>query len=311
MRHGFWVGMVVGGVLAVGMLANAALGGASGVLLPYQGILERNGVGVQSLTPLEFRFRLFDAATGGNACPTTYTAMAPVLNGRFNAVVGPVSEACVVGKEVHVEVTVVNNGTPVPLTGRQRVYPALAAMTSGTGDFRVRQDLLVDGNVSATTVTTPDVFLRGGLGNQGNHVLWNLSGATGESNFVNHRGLGAGGFTFDNTSGNGASLTRLASISSTGNITASGFSGPVTGNVTGNLTGNVTGNVTGQVNGVNLFVKAGNNGTTNCDNYCLNSMFPPTTGACVGARLSNGQYTADCGYSTGGAAPLVCLCARY
>ena len=45
------------------------------------------------------------------------------------------------------------------------------------------------------------------------------------------------------------STTRLSFNPSTGILTATGFSGPLTGNVTGNLSGNVTGDVTGNVSG--------------------------------------------------------------
>ena len=52
---------------------------------------------------------------------------------------------------------------------------------------------------------------------QGTYLSWNRSGGTGETNFVNHRGQGTGGFTFDNTA-TGASMTRLMTINSSGNV---------------------------------------------------------------------------------------------
>jgi hypothetical protein len=49
---------------------------------------------------------------------------------------------------------------------------------------------------------------------QGLFLGWNKSGGTGESNLVNHRGLGAGGFYFDNY--DGSTFTRLFSIDVSG-----------------------------------------------------------------------------------------------
>ena len=45
------------------------------------------------------------------------------------------------------------------------------------------------------------------------------------------------------------SKTKLEYVPSSGTLSATTFSGPLTGNVTGNLTGNVTGNLTGNVTG--------------------------------------------------------------
>ena len=61
---------------------------------------------------------------------------------------------------------------------------------------------------------------------------------------LNQTVTGATSFQGNTTFDNGFSVTG-----STGIITATGFSGPLTGNVTGNLTGNVTGNVTGNTSG--------------------------------------------------------------
>ena len=57
---------------------------------------------------------------------------------------------------------------------------------------------------------------------------------------LNQTVTGATSFQGNTTFDNGFSVTG-----STGIVTATGFSGPVTGDVTGNLTGNVTGNCSG------------------------------------------------------------------
>ncbi len=65
-----------------------------------------------------------------------------------------------------------------------------------------------------------------------------------------------------------------------------------------------------RVNGVILRIKSGNNGSVGCDAYCGGG-YDNWTGACLGARLPNGGFTADCGHVPGNGNPLVCLCASY
>src|SRR5690606_23770979 len=48
------------------------------------------------------------------------------------------------GKQVHVAVEVEDEGSFVALAGRSRVFPALAAMTSGTNVY-TRADAIIDG----------------------------------------------------------------------------------------------------------------------------------------------------------------------
>ena len=104
-----------------------------------------------------------------------------------------------------------------------------------------------------------------------------------------------------------ATMTKAGDLSARSVSTTNGFNGSLSGNVTGN----VTGDVTGSVNGVSVFVKTGNNGTVNCDAYCSNAGFEERAGACIGVRLSNQQYTADCGYTPGFGRPLSCLSASW
>ncbi len=117
-----------------------------------------------------------------------------------------------------------------------------------------------------------------------------------------------------------ANSATVSGAVTAGSLTTGGALNVGTAAVSGNatvagsltVTGSITG--TGALNGVTIRVKNGNNGTTTCDNFCLSSSFGTFVGSCLGARLPNGQYTADCGYAPG-ALPvgqqLTCLCATY
>jgi hypothetical protein len=56
---------------------------------------------------------------------------------------------------------------------------------------------------------------------QGAYLSWNQNCGTGETDLINHQGLGTGGFAFMNTA-NGSTLTTLMSISGTGDVTVGG-----------------------------------------------------------------------------------------
>ncbi len=131
----------------VSFVAFAQLGGSSGVIIPYSGYLELDGEPVHSPTDMEFRFTLWPSASGGTACASRYSASSDVRGGKFNVEIGPVAESCVLGKEVYLSVEVLGDGVNyTELAGRQRVYPALGAMTSGTGHFDVNDRLTVGGD---------------------------------------------------------------------------------------------------------------------------------------------------------------------
>jgi hypothetical protein len=51
---------------------------------------------------------------------------------------------------------------------------------------------------------------------QGGYLTWNRSGATGETNFVNNRGLGPGGFEFVNCNADGSDMTTIGKVESSG-----------------------------------------------------------------------------------------------
>lgn len=328
-RTWFVAGVITGFLLTVGLAAHAALGGASGVMIPYRGHLELDGAPVNG--PVDFSFQLFDQ--DGAVCSQTYAASADLVGGDFGTVFGPVAESCVVGKQVFVEVTVTQNGQTVKLDGRQRLYPTLAALTSGPGDFTVSGrlkvadgaeitgtlqltgmatvgDLKANGNVdiAGRLKAYSSVFLGGGLSNeQGTHIMWNRIPGSGATSIINHRGLGGGGFYFGSTA-DGVNVTNMLWVGSDGWAqAANGFRGPFAGDVTGDVTGNVSGNVSGNINGVRLGVKTGNNGTTNCDYFCL-AGYEGWTGACVGIRYA-GIYSSDCGAILNQATQ--CLCASW
>lgn len=87
----------------------------------------------------------------------------------------------------------------------------------------------ITGRVAGTSPTFPNGF--------------NVTGVI-TATTVNQTVTGATSFQGSTTFDNGFSVTG-----STGIVTATGFSGPVTGAVTGNVTGNLTGNVTGNASG--------------------------------------------------------------
>jgi hypothetical protein len=158
-RFSFAEGAVFGAVLAVSIASYAALGGPDGVMIPYTGRLESNGVGANG--SYVFRFELFDVATAGVACtgtPAIPDVTTNVVSGAFSVVVGPVPEACVLGKPVWVAVKVKlpAEGSFTALNGRQRVFPTVAAHTAGQGDFKV-----VGSVDSADNVTTSTGFTNG------------------------------------------------------------------------------------------------------------------------------------------------------
>jgi len=144
----FLSGSVAGAALMVTAGAYAALGGSDGVRIPYVGHLENSGSAVNGNYTL--RFDIHDAQTNGNACAGIPDVATSVFNGAFNAVIGPVAESCVIGKQVWVGVSVksATDSGFTALAGRQQVFPAVGALTSGIGDFRVPGILNVGGNAT-------------------------------------------------------------------------------------------------------------------------------------------------------------------
>lgn len=169
----------------VSVAAFAQLGGSAGILLPYTGHLEKDGVALDSLgVPVQFRFTLWDAPTGGTPCSTQYTHGAVVSDGAFAVQIGPVAELCVVGREIYLSVEVNDGEDFTALVGRQRVVPALAASTSGAGDFFVSGELGVDGalDVSGDLAVGGALAVDGALGVAGPmHTVGSLTVGTAAS----------------------------------------------------------------------------------------------------------------------------------
>ncbi len=136
-------------VLGSSYFAYGALGGATGVRIPYNGTLERDGLLISG--NVDITFAVFNAASGGSACYTSSPITTTVTSGRFSVVVGPVTESCVKNKDIWFGVTVNEGAGDVPLPGRQQVYPAVAAMTAGTGDFDVPGSMGVGGGLTVGT----------------------------------------------------------------------------------------------------------------------------------------------------------------
>jgi hypothetical protein len=109
---------------------------------------------------------------------------------------------------------------------------------TGRGDAILEKGLTISGSVgigigTATPVAKLDVV--GGLlhvadntgaptvTSQGAYLGWNaLTRSTGETDFINNRGGGSGGFAFMDTPSSGAPRTTLMTISGDGNVTVSG-----------------------------------------------------------------------------------------
>jgi hypothetical protein len=220
-RSKFLAGAVFGVMVSLSMAAYAALGGADGVLIPYRGHLDTNGAPANG--DYTFRFDLHDAETGGTACSSVGTLadkVATVNGGVFSVVIGPVPETCVAGKQVWVDVMVKgpSEGSFSALTGRQRVYPTVGALTSGRADFLVSGFLSVVGNATANRLVVGDVIgstdYRGvafnGLNNINSYAL--IQSVTGSETLINAPSGGNVNLRINNS-------TRLAVDGSTVDVT--------------------------------------------------------------------------------------------
>jgi hypothetical protein len=201
------------------VLARASLGGSAGVVIPFQGRVDLDGTPVSGV--LGMAFDIYNG-TGGVPAATPCDSYepadpVPVAGGQFTVLIHDVAESCVAGKEVYVgvRITPAGGGAALALAGRQRIYPMLGALTSGPGDFAVA------GKLTAPTAQVNEVHLGYVDNTQGTHITWKRSAGSGATDFVNHRGGGAGGFNFENTA-NGTSLTRLMTLDGSGNLNVPG-----------------------------------------------------------------------------------------
>ena len=150
-----------------GASAHAALGGPTGVVIPYAGKLELDGALVTGL--VDFAFGVAPAAdapvpTTPVDCRFTLTNI-PVTNGEFavSIVIPAIKESCVKGKDVHLEVRVARTGTALVLLGKQRVTPVVAAATSGDGDFAVTGALTANTAAVTGALTANTAAVTGAL----------------------------------------------------------------------------------------------------------------------------------------------------
>jgi hypothetical protein len=135
------VAIALASVFGVSYLGYAALGGPSGVLIPYQGYLRLSGVPVTSTVQLTFN--IWDSATDGYMCHSETQSVTPSA-GKFGVTIGPLPDAadCLVDNDVWLELEDPDGNI---MGARQRVMPSLAAATSGRGDFDVTGTLHADG----------------------------------------------------------------------------------------------------------------------------------------------------------------------
>jgi hypothetical protein len=136
--------------------AYAALGGPSGIVIPYAGKLELDGALVTG--SVDFRFDVLEDGATTTVCESK-SIRVPVTNGEFAVTIPSVDEACVKGKDVHLQVAVKRDDGTFVVLGKQRVTPVVGAVTSGPGDFAVTGALTADSatlanGLQAASVTT-------------------------------------------------------------------------------------------------------------------------------------------------------------
>jgi hypothetical protein len=140
-----------------GAPAHAALGGDSGIVIPYAGKLELNGALITGT--IGFRFEVLVNDTTTAVCQTKEITDVPVTNGEFAVTISRVSEACVKGQDVHLRIAVKQGDGSFVVLGKQRVTPVVGALTSGPGDFAVTDRL----TAKSLTVVDPAVSNAPGI----------------------------------------------------------------------------------------------------------------------------------------------------
>jgi len=145
-RSHFALGLILG-TLVVSAVVVAQTQGND--VLPYQGRIEHNGVGLNGDATLTFR--LYDDATAG-AQLDTFTRAVVAAAGHFATTLGPLSQATLDAEEVWVEVDV--NGAP--LQGRQAIRSTLQSVRATFGET-FQADAIDVGTLTATTVNATTV----------------------------------------------------------------------------------------------------------------------------------------------------------
>jgi hypothetical protein len=104
--------------------------------------------------------------------------------------------------------------------------PGLNFCETGVADFRLflqaggKVGIGTGSPAAALDVASGLLHVAGGGGTsaQGAYLGWNLSGGTGETNFINNQGGGTGGFTFMNAPSSGSPLSTLMTVAGNGNV---------------------------------------------------------------------------------------------
>jgi hypothetical protein len=163
MRHRFnHLAIAIAGVFAVSFWAHGFLGGDANnrVYLPYVGALHLDGSPVSG--EVDLTFEVWDAAAGGTRCHQQNEAQLTVAAGAFNVQIGPLPDACLTDDAVWVAI-IDSGNTGNQIGTRQRVMPAAAAASSGTGDFYVPGALDAAGGVYGDNAF---------IGQQGHGATW-------------------------------------------------------------------------------------------------------------------------------------------
>jgi hypothetical protein len=90
------------------------------------------------------------------------------------------------------------------------------------GKLSVENSLSVAGRVQIGEVLYVPGNTNPKVTSQGAYLGWNASGGVGETDFINNRGLGSGGFAFVNTPPSGDPRATLMTISGDGNVEVAG-----------------------------------------------------------------------------------------
>ena len=165
--------------------AHAALGGDSGIVIPYAGKLELNGALVTGTVDIRFEVLVNDTTTA--VCQTKEIPDVSVTNGEFAVTIAGVNEACVKGQDVHLQIAVKQGGDSFVVLGKQRVTPVVGALTSGPGDFAVTGVFSAASVVvtSADNVTATNIAdFKAQNGTQGVGIGFNTVRATGSNTNV-------------------------------------------------------------------------------------------------------------------------------
>jgi hypothetical protein len=164
---------ITGGAIALTLtLAHTALADSNPAtdqvpkLIPYQGTLEKDGVGVTAQIPMTFS--IFDGAAATTAVWTERQTV-NVYAGRFMALLGSttansatnLAKAITDADNLYLSVTLNNPSGDVALSNRQRFLPVpFALWTTAAADFKVGRNLTVATDISAgrNITATEDVY---------------------------------------------------------------------------------------------------------------------------------------------------------